>query len=141
MSNELKINYKDYPEYMFAMIAAYLPDGEGSDLRRVSGSVVFRHEDHDGWTYKNGVLHSYDDKPAGIDGDYQAWYKYGKLHREGDLPAFIDGDYQVWYKYGERHRDGDLPAVISSNGDKYWYKNGDKYIPSINTEELFYKEK
>ena len=27
MSNELKfkINYKDYPEYMFAVVAAYLP--------------------------------------------------------------------------------------------------------------------
>jgi hypothetical protein len=28
-----KINYKHYPEFMFAMIAAYLPESEGHDLR------------------------------------------------------------------------------------------------------------
>ena len=91
MSNQIKfkINYKDYPEYMFAIIAAYLPKDEGSDLRRVAGSVVFRHEDLDGCTYKNGVLHSYNDKPAVIDGYSQEWYKYGKIHREGDKPALI----------------------------------------------------
>ena len=45
MSNEIKfkVNYKDYPEYMFAMIAAYLPKNKGNDLRRVAGSVIFRH--------------------------------------------------------------------------------------------------
>ena len=154
MSNELKfkINYKDYPEYMFAIIAAYLPESEGRDLRREAGSVVFRHEDLDGWTYKNGVLHSYNDKPAiisghrqewykngklhregdlpaVISGDYQAWYKYGELHREGELPAFISGHYLLWYKYGKLHREGDLPAIISKYKQE-WYKNGKRYIPT-----------
>ena len=128
MSNQIKfkINYKDYPEYMFAIIAAYLPKDEGSDLRRVAGSVVFRHEDLDGCTYKNGVLHSYNDKPAVIDGDRREWYKNGKLHRESNLPAVINGDYQEWYRNGELHRDGDLPAVISKNRQE-WYKNGESY--------------
>ena len=65
------------PEFMFAIIAAYLPKYEGSDLRRVAGSIVFRHEDLDGKTYKNGVLHSYNDKPAVIDAHSQEWYKNG----------------------------------------------------------------
>ena len=104
MSNELKINYKDYPEYMFAIIAAFLKPQEGSDLRRVAGSIVFRHEDRDGRTYKNGVLHSYNDKPAIISEDIQEWYKNGKLHREGDLPAVISENKQAWYKYGECYR-------------------------------------
>ena len=34
MCNELKINYKDYPEFMFAIVAAYLPESEGEYLRR-----------------------------------------------------------------------------------------------------------
>jgi hypothetical protein len=42
------LNYKDYPEFMFAIVAAYLPESEGSDLRRVAGDVVFRHTDKDG---------------------------------------------------------------------------------------------
>jgi len=128
MSNELKfkINYKDYPEYMFAIIAAYLHESEGRDLRRVAGSVVFRHEDRDGWTYKNGVLHSYNDKPAIINVNYQAWYQNGERHRECDLPAFISGDRQIWYKYGKRHREGDQPAIISRDKQE-WYKNGECY--------------
>ena len=35
MSSQIKLNYKDYPEYMFA---AFLPVNEGDDLRRVAGS-------------------------------------------------------------------------------------------------------
>jgi hypothetical protein len=37
MSTQIKINYKEYPECMFAMIAAFLPKDEGDELRRVSG--------------------------------------------------------------------------------------------------------
>jgi hypothetical protein len=68
----LKIDYRHYPEFMFAMIAAYIPISEGHDLRRVAGKVVFRH-DRDGCTYKNGLLHSYSDKPAYTRGKYQVW--------------------------------------------------------------------
>ena len=140
MSNKIKINidYRDYPEYMFAMIAAYLPKDEGNDLRRVAGSVIFRHEDKYGNTYKNGLLHSYNDLPALIDiFSTSHWYMNGKLHREGDLPAvkYSNGT-NKWYKNGKKHRDGDKPAYI----DKYkhyqaWYKNGKRHrecdLPAI----------
>ena len=86
VTNPLSLNYKDYPEFMFAMIAAYLPPYEGYYLRTVAGSVVFRHIDRDGRTYKNGLLHSYDDVPAINKNDYKAWYLDGKLHRHGDNP-------------------------------------------------------
>jgi hypothetical protein len=65
----------DYREYMFAMIASYLPSREGDDLRRIAGKVVFRHRDNDGNTYKNGLLHSYNDLPAVINGHIQLEHK------------------------------------------------------------------
>ena len=128
-----KIDYREYPEYMFAIIAAYLPEREGSDLRRVAGRVIFKHQDNKGNTYKNGALHSYNDIPAVIDGHCQTWYKDGKIHRDGDNPAiishytqikegFID-TYRGWYKNGLRHREGDLPAIIDCDLQA-WYKDG-----------------
>ncbi len=40
------------------MIASYLPISEGDDIRRAAGTVLFRHEDKDVCTCKNGLLHS-----------------------------------------------------------------------------------
>ena len=94
---KMQINYKEYPEFMFAMIAAYLPSREGEDLRRIAGKVVFRSHDKDGNTYKNGLLHSYNDEcaisivnPSYI---YKIWYDNGKIHREGDNPALTKGEF------------------------------------------------
>ena len=58
------IDYKEYPEFMFAMIASYLTEDEADVLRPATGEVIFRHIDEKGNTYKNGLLHSYDDNPA-----------------------------------------------------------------------------
>ena len=116
-----KLDYRDYPEFMFAIVAAYLPSSEGDDLRRVAGDVVFRHEGKYGRTYKNGVLHSYNDEPAYYCFFYQLWYRDGKRHRDGDLPAFIsDDNKQIWYKNGIRHRDGDKPAYIYGKYKQWW---------------------
>jgi len=131
-ATELEINYKEYPEFMFAMIAAYLPEDEGIDLRRVAGDVIFRHTDNYGRTYKNGVLHSYDDMPACDIYGFKLWYRNGKYHRDGDEPAYIQkfGNespvfHKRWYKNGQLHRDGDQPAVIRPNSNcKEWWKNG-----------------
>ena len=120
------INYKNYPECMFAMLSAFLPKEEGHDLRRVAGNVVFRSRDRDGRSYRNGLLHSYDDEPAIVadNGTYKVWYKQGKIHREGDLPAITRNEiYQEWYKEGELHRDNYLPA-IQGNSMRQWYTNG-----------------
>ena len=84
-----QINYKEYPECMFAILAACLPESEGGDLRRVAGKVAFRSEDKDGNTYRNGLLHSFDDMPALRIGSQQEWYKNGKRHRDGDISASV----------------------------------------------------
>jgi antitoxin component YwqK of YwqJK toxin-antitoxin module len=128
LSTIYPINYKDYPECMFAMLSAFLPKAEGEHLRRVAGKVVFRSRDRDGRTYRNGLLHSYDDNPAIVadNGTYKVWYKEGKIHRDGDLPAITrhDVQYQEWYRAGMLHRDGDLPAIIGSDNHREWYRNG-----------------
>ena len=163
MSLPFKIDYRNYPEFMFGIIASYLPTKKGEDLRRIAGKVVFKHKDKYGNTYKNGALHSFDDLPSVSDGDEKKWYKDGKLHREGDLPAFIvsdDVDQQEWYyKNGKLHREGDKPAVIERtrffiNNDSpityicknKWYKNGmchrEGDLPASITEyhEIFYDD-
>jgi len=122
------VNYKDYPECMFAIISAYLPSYEGNDIRWAAGKVVFRHIDKYGNTYKNGLHHSYEDKPALVEeyldeeGHRLVWYKDGDIHRDGDLPAVIDIDRQEWYKDGKRHREGDKPAWISRDTHQ-WFEN------------------
>jgi hypothetical protein len=121
-SMSIKINYKEYPECMFAMLAAFLPVEEGDDLRRVAGRVVFRSE-NDGMTYKNGVLHSFNDEPAVVNGkDDKVWYKDGVLHREGDLPAVSNEIYKAWWLNGRRHRLGG-PAYVNINFQEWW-ENG-----------------
>jgi len=120
MDTQIRINYKEYPECMFAMIAAFLPSEEGDYLRYVSGKVFYRSKDANGNTYRNGLLHSYNDKPALVNGMRQEWYKNGKKHREHDKPAIIDQNIQEWFKNGMCHREGDLPAVIEDyNGEIY----------------------
>ena len=125
MTSISPIKYQEYPECMFAMISAFLPVKEGRDLRRVSGSITFRHNDVYGNTYKNGTLHSFDDQPAYVGPFIKEWYKNGILHRERDLPAVVIGDWrEEWWINGKRHRDGDLPAVITENEGNFWYKDG-----------------
>jgi len=135
-SSQIKINYREYPEFMFAMIAAFLEEDEGDDLRRVSGKVCFRSEDDFGCTYKNGLLHSFGDEPAISDFFKKSWFKDGKLHRENDLPACISQLYSSWHKNGVLHRDGGLPAMISPDGtdQEFWvdgkrHRDGD--LPAV----------
>jgi len=143
MTTQIRIKYQEYPEYMFAMIAAYIPAEEGDDLRRVSGKVVFRHEDENGNTYKNGLLHSYNDKPALIEPvtNNKIWFKDGKRHRDNDRPAVETIKKQEWYKDGQLHREGDFPAVINFNFSRIpwisgrvvsqeWYINGNRHRES-----------
>jgi hypothetical protein len=111
---------------MFAIIAAYLPEYEGNVIREATGKLVFRHTDKDRNTYKNGQLHSYNDKPALIEGSRKVWYKDGNPHRDGDFPAVIDGDRWEWYKDGKLHREGDKPAIVSSDSHQ-WFENDERH--------------
>jgi hypothetical protein len=142
----------EYPEYMFAIISSFLPsDGdEGAKyLRKFTGKVVIKYTDKNGFTYKNGALHSYNDLPAIINGCAQSWYKDGMFHRDGDLPAYVNPllGLTEWYKYGVYHRDGDLPAGIDVNrrGTVYrWFKHGKRHRdggkPAIDDEEYSYRQ-
>jgi hypothetical protein len=131
--------------YLLCLISTYVPK-HVEILTELAGGKLIR-EEKDGNTYANGVLHSFDDKPAEIWLNNKYWYKLGKLHRDNDLPAIIHSDgssewfqngllhreqdlsaritkeFQVWYKNGLRHRDNDLPASISA-GIQEWWKNG-----------------
>jgi len=87
-------------------------------------------------SYKNGILHSIDDKPAVFKdfGEEQYFYKDGVLHRDNDKPAYINRDRIKYYVNGKLHRAHDNPASYTTN--KYsrivspeYYKNGTKYTP------------
>ena len=131
MTTEMKIKYTEYPECMFSIIAACLPANEGREVRLLAGEVFFRSEDNQGRTYRNGLLHSFDDQPAMID-DFgtQLWYRDGVVHRDGDLPAYVgDQDFdetQRWYKNGVLHREGG-PVAIEDSGlqgiyQEWWFE-------------------
>ena len=124
MSTQIKINYKEYPEFMFAMISAYLPKEEASIVSKLAGRVIFRHEDKYGDTFKNGLRHSYDDKPSveRYYDNYRSWHCDGELHRDNDLPAIVCNDYKEWRIHGMIHRDNDLPAIVFPEA-QFWYKD------------------
>ena len=130
MSNILKpINYKNYPGCMFAMLSAFVESEQAKVLRSVAGDAVFRHEDEFKCTLKNGLYHSFDDKPAIFIPDYSwEWIKDGKWHREGDKPAVIEqgGDVLKYYNHDVLHRIGG-PAITSNNIEDFqheWLVNG-----------------
>ena len=118
--------------YIYALISTYVPEHFKTLTLLADGRLV--KEERDGCTYANGVLHSFDDKPAQIrENGTQLWFKNGELHRENDLPAVIRANgTKEWYKNGELHRDGDLPAEIRADGTKEWYKNGKRFLPNLN---------
>ena len=54
--------------------------------------------------------------------------RYDLLHSFDDEPAYSSSEgSKFWYKNGKRHRDGDKPAIILANGSKIWFKNGLEY--------------
>ena len=114
-----------YPQFVFAQISSFLGKGpEGDFLRKFTGNCTVR-DDIRGSTYRNGVLHSYHDKPAEIRYDrFLVWYKDGKIHREGDKPAVIESGWYDWVIDGNRHREGGRPAVIGPTY-KGWYIHGE----------------
>ncbi len=64
------------------------------------------------------------------DGTTCTYNKNFRLHSENDQPAYVKGQYMEWYKDGVRHRDGDKPAIVYENGNCY-YSNGIQYIPKL----------
>jgi hypothetical protein len=111
------------------------------------------------FSFKNGMYHSYNDKPAAsrylITGElseqrwytdgmldrkngpaiikpgwWRKWCQNGILHRNDDKPAIIyDNMRQEWYHFGRHHRDNNKPAVMDV-GTQQWFKDGEEYSPS-----------
>jgi hypothetical protein len=104
MTNFPKESIFNFPKEINALIATYLEDEEGNYFREQTNEFFIK-DIINGNTYKNGLLHSFNDIPAIIKNNgNQCWYKNGKLHRDNDLPAVIwyDGS-QEWYKNGQLH--------------------------------------
>jgi len=78
---------------------------------------------------KDGVMHSFDDKPSVImENSDQYWYKDGNLHRDNGPAAIFSNGTQYWWIDGKLHNDIG-PAIIYSNGTQRWFKNGRKINP------------
>ena len=111
------------PRELYAEISCFLVD-DIHDVSRLIRKLAKKNivkDIRDGKTYKNGLLHSFNDEPAIVYADRSEWYSNGKLHRVGK-PAicYTDGSVAYFIK-GKRHRDNGLPAVIKANGDCEWY--------------------
>jgi hypothetical protein len=110
--------------YIFCLISTFVPE-HFKILTFMAGGRLVK-EERNGCTYANGVLHSFDDKPALIDvNGTQYWYRQGHGHRDGDLPAVINTKIQLWLKEGCIHRENDRPAIIQADGNQFWAKNGE----------------
>ena len=116
-----------FPEFMCAIVASYIGEGEEGDyIRKYTGQIVIK-DIIGSCTYMNGLLHSFDDKPAQLRfNKYLIWYKKGLRHRDSDLPAVVSENLTVWYKEGNIHRDGDLPACVEKFKSEWWV-NGKKH--------------
>ena len=80
--------------------------------------------------YQNDKLHRIDG-PAIESNTNKEWYQNGLLHRtDGPADEWHKGrDWTYkWYQNGKLHRiDG--PAIEVSDGEKYWYQNGNRIQP------------
>ena len=60
----------------------------------------------------------------GLQRKYEKWLR--EMHRQNRGPVVEDGTEKFLDEEGRLHRD-DGPAVRYSNGDKEWYKHGDRH--------------
>jgi hypothetical protein len=85
-------------ESVCAIMSTYLGDSQEGDMcRKYSGKCEIKDE-IEGKTYINGLLHSFDDKPAMIGSTgTKYWYYKGKQHREEGKPAVEYADGSMLY--------------------------------------------
>ena len=86
--------------YLYCLISTYVPE-HSELLTFLAGGKLLREDRPDG-TYANGVLHSFEDKPATV----------------------LPNGATMWFKMGQIHRGCDKPAVIYSNGTRLWFTLG-----------------
>ena len=74
--------------------------------------------------YKNDLLHR-EDGPAMTTADKtQVWYRNGNVHSYDNKPAIVTASgFKSWYDTGIRHR-SDGPAVINEDGSFSFYYFG-----------------
>lgn len=115
---------EELPECVHAIIASYCSDLKHREyFSLLSGNVGLKTE-KDGKTYRNGLLHSFDDNPAWSCEDMKIWYHKGKRHRDSGPAIIYANGTEEWWKHGKPHRDHDLPAVKTTDGLLAWYQDG-----------------
>ena len=89
------------PRELYAEISRFLVDDihDTSRLIRKLAKKNIVKDIINGKTYKNGLLHSFNDEPAIVYADRSEWYSNGKLHRVGK-PAiwYVNGDCKYYKK-------------------------------------------
>jgi hypothetical protein len=89
------------PRELYAEISRFLVDDihDVSRLIRKLAKNNIVKDIRDSKTYKNGLLHSFNDEPAVVYADRSEWYFDGKLHRKGK-PAicYVNGDCRYYKK-------------------------------------------
>jgi len=68
-------------------------------------------------TWKRYIVETDQEKTVWMDWNWN-------IHREEDLPAieYVNGD-RIWYKNGNKHREGN-PAVVFKDGHQEWWFEG-----------------
>ena len=92
--------------------------------------ILHSYDDEPAWTtsegerfwYTDGLLHRDHDKPAHVTPhDFcKEWFLRGELHRDGDQPARVRGCEREWFSHGARHRAGNKPAVSRLFSEEWW---------------------
>lgn len=122
------------PKILIGIIASFSENPEAILLDKFCGNIGYKSVDAHGNTYRNGLLHSYNDQPAHTDSEKTLrWYKNGKLHREtvdekNTNPAVIYVDRTLqWYMHGKLHKQEESPTIIHNRGvaciEKFWIKD------------------
>ena len=96
----------------------------------IKNSLIFTHNSvmverfiAPGWegaTSRNGLLHSFDDKPAAIYPDGTIRYCTDGLMDRESGPALVTTEFCKWYRNGIQRRDNDLPSCEWTDGDREW---------------------
>lgn len=123
--------------YVYALIGCYCRD-ENIILLYSGNACIYETECIDcdnvkkSCTYKNGLLHSFNDCPSmkkignGMNFDFGLsslitlqWHRDGKLHRDDDKAAEIEQFAMVtmwrWYRDGSPYREGNKPVTEMTN--------------------------
>ena len=116
----------DDPRMLFAALACQFSASELERMKRYwIKNTIFKSTQCTLWQENvvNGIVHSWNGRPALEWYGAKIWYRKGERHRDvGPAVEFVNG-FKQWFRNGMRHREGG-PAVEWSGGTKEWWQNG-----------------